>query len=619
MLGYLVFYLNFIIIVFALAIKLDMKTDMMFFLSIVLISIVEYVVGMVFDLLIARVIISIFTVVCLGYLIYVCIKKKSIKILIDKITHGFILFSLLYIFSIYLYGSRIITQHNELGIWALVVKNMNLTDTLPKYGSNMLYTGYIPITGLWHYWVMSFFGEFFDGYITLSSTFLQLSLVIGITSFIKDKSWIRNILVNFIFIGFLYIVSILVFGTTYVDPIMGLVVSFITVYIINIDFKNIKRDVILIILFSSYLLLVKENAIVFEVAILIFLFMRIFSNKNIDKKRLIFPIIFIIIIPFLLKFVWNIYLTNNNLNIAGDISDISLKNVVDIFIGYAPNYRYNTIFEYISYILVEPVFKILKIDVSVMSFLVFAIIVMLLLYFKYKDKEIINLIITIFLFAVFFLGSLLFVYLFVFAEWEAIYLSAIIRYVQTIDIIILCSLLYIVIDKMKNKNIIIIALVLILFITGENRAISMIKNRDFIIINAQEKRKEYEKIENYRELFTMDDKIYFVSDYNGVDYFTENYYKEIGMLITKYQITPYKVYMHPSEDLIEEQILDKLNLDYTYIYFHNVTSKVREQYDFLLVENEEIYNYDIFKIIDIDGKMKIKKINIPEVIVTEMK
>ena len=147
----------------------------------------------------------------------------------------------------------------------------------------------------------------------------------------------------------------------------------------------------------------------------------------------------------------------------------------------------------------------------------------------------------------------------------------------------------------------------------------MIKNRDFIIINAQEKRKEYEKIENYRELFTMDDKIYFVSDYNGVDYFTENYYKEIGMLITKYQITPYKVYMHPSEDLIEEQILDKLNLDYTYIYFHNVTSKVREQYDFLLVENEEIYNCDIFKIIDIDGKMKIKKINIPEVIVTEMK
>lgn len=612
MIGYILFYLNLIIIVFAVSIKLNKKIDIIIFLSIASISIFEYLIGMIFNLLIARILIGILIIVCLGYLIYKCIKQKSIKVLIDKITPGFIFLTIIYIIVSIVYRNRMISQHNELGIWALIVKNMFLTDTLPKAGSNMLYTGYTPITGLWHYWFMSFHNEFLDGNLFVSSSFLQYSLVIGITSFIKDDSKIRKILTNVIFVGFIYTISVLAFSSTYVDPILGLTVVFCIIYVLNI--KELKKEIIPLILMNTFLILVKENAFVFLVPIIILLLIKFISNKESSRKYLILSIILIAIIPYIIKSSWNIYLENNNLNIAGDVSDVTISNIIDIFKGNAPEYRYDTIFNYISHIFIESEFKIMKIDVSTMVLFITTLLIMFIMYIMKKDKDILYLLITIFLSTVFFVGSLLFVYLFVFAEWEAIYLSALVRYLQTINIINFCTLLYIVLDKFKNKNVIVIAFLIILIITGENRFIAQIKNTENAVNTTSEKRNAYKTLEKYRSLFKEDDKIYIVSDYDNLNLYQENANREIDMLITKYQMTPYRIYMYSDDDITEEQIKYKLKCDYTYIYFHKVTNNVRRQYNFLLVDDEHINSKDVFKVISQDGNLKIKKVIIPDIV-----
>ena len=247
---YVLVYLNLILIAFAISIKFDKKIDLTIFISIAFIAIIEYFISIIISLKVANIVITLISITCFIYLLYITVKSNW-KTVFNKITPGFILLTGLYIITILLYKEKMVTQHNELGCWALIVKNMNYYDSLPKLNTSMLHIGYTPITGLWHYWFSTFFNQFSDGNLYISSALLQYSLVIAITSFIKGNKF-KNVLINITFITMLFTVSFLIFTSLYVDTILGLVTILGIIYILKLTEIKDKDLFIMSLIFIFY-------------------------------------------------------------------------------------------------------------------------------------------------------------------------------------------------------------------------------------------------------------------------------------------------------------------------------------------------------------------------------
>lgn len=510
--------------------------------------------------------------------------------------------------SILLYRDKLVTQHNELGIWALNVKNFLYFNALPNANSNLLNYGHNPITGFWNYYFCRVFTEFKDENIYISSALLQYSLVIAITSLIKEDKKIRNVLINISFIGFLFIVSYLVFTSLYVDTILGLTAIFILLYMLNIKEKVDKSDLLIIFISFIFLSLLKETSIAFViVSLIIFLFKGI-KLKN-SRKEIFFIFLLLIVLLIVFNFLWNYYLKINKLNdISGDISNLNLDTIIEFLKGDSLIYRYETLKDYLSYLTTGENFKLFNINVSVISLLLITILVMLNIYIIKKDKNILSLMFSIIIENILFLGALLIVYLFVFAEWEAKYLSAIPRYVQTVNIINICALLYVLYEKFSHKNVMIISIFIIITLSGTNRGILEIINNEEKIQKTIVQREKYNGIEKYRSIFNENDKIYLVTEYE--DKLGEGGKREIDLLSIKYQITPFRVYMFDESVVSEEEIINKLNCDYTYVYFYNVNKDIIERYSFLLKEGQFIEENSLFKLYEENNKLKIDKVEV---------
>jgi hypothetical protein len=389
-----------------------------------------------------------------------------------------------------------------------------------------------------------------------------------------------------------------------VDTILGLLFTILILYIIQI--KNINlNDVIIISLILMFLILAKESGILFAlVALALIVIYELLKKENTKKK--IFLIFFILLIlTFGAKFSWDFYVNQNNLNIASDVSNINITNIKKFITGKDEKYRYNFIHIYLSYLLSGENFTIFNINVSVIAMLIITIIIMAFLYIKKKDKKILYLMLSIIVINVLFLFSLFITYEFVFAQWEAEVLSAQIRYVQTLNIINVCTILYVLFEKCEHKKILAFVILLIIIFSGTNRGLlQLIKNKEYINSSIS-KREKYMGIEQYRYLFNENDKIYLVTDYlNELD----NSQRELDLLILRYQIAPFKIYMFNKAVVSQEKIINKLSCQYTYIYFYNYNEEIYNMYKFLLKDGEDIEENSLFKLYQENGNFVMEKV-----------
>ncbi len=609
--GYIWMYLVLMTIAFALAIKTEKKVDFTIFLSIAGIALIEYVCGLLINLIVANIIIYILAGICLIYLTSKCIREKSIKCILNKITPGSILLTVIYIVTIILYKEKLVTQHNEVGAWALLVKYLRDTHELPKYGSSMIYTGYVPLAGLWHYFVSTFFSNFSDGNVYISSALMQYSMAIATMSFIKFKDWKESILSNLLNIFSLFMVCYLIFTSLYIDTTLGLAFALGLIYIYNID-KLKLSDMIAFSFINLFLVLIKDSGILFSVILIILLGINeIFKNRDEEKKntkKIVIYFVVLILLIVMSRTAWGIYLDVNNLNGSGDTSQVNITNVLDLITGEAPKYRYETLKNFGQYLLTGKNFELFGVNISIALWTLINVVVILITYIVKKDKNILKILMGILVANIAFLLGTLATYLFIFAQWEAEVLSAFSRYTRTLVIINTIAMIYVIVNYYEHKKLISVAMLIAVVIASDKRGINEIIQNKENIQTYKEIREEYMGIEKYREVLTEKDKIWVVASYE--EDANNRIIREIDLLRFKYQIFPHKVGMLFELHATEEQIIDKFKVGYTYIYFLKGTKDVYDRFNFLLDEGREIEQDKLYKVINENNNWKIELVEI---------
>ncbi len=609
--GYIFMYLVLMVIASALAIRINKKIDLTIFLTIAAISIVEYIVGLFTTFIVANVLVFITFVMSLIYLVCI-IKQRGIKELKQLITPGSIMLSIIYIISVFLYDQKMVTTHNEVGAWALMTKNFRYYHELTKYNSNMIYSGYLPLVGIWQYFATTFFKEFKDGYLYIAHALLQYSMVIALTSVIEYKNILQNIIVKITMIASLFMMCYMVFTTLFLEPTIGLAGILTLIYIIftqKIDGKELG----IITLMLAFMVLIKDSAALFTIIAAILLFVKLLfvkaksKTEKLDKKRIIAWALILIMTVAFLRYTWNMYVSLNNLNISADTNKITLENITKLFKGEEEEYKYNTIKAFFKFLVMKNQFEIYGLNVPFIWVLVIAIITMVLAGILKKDKRYYILACVVALSSVLFLIGTLGTYIFVFARWEAEALSALVRYIKIPTIICTCAIGFAIFNAFSYKTTIGVCAIILIAIIGDNRWVKQLTDNKRIITERVELRTPYQDIEKYRHLLNEKDKIYFVTEYPE-DMLDGNITRELDLLRFKYQIAPFKVGMVFDTHVTKQDIINKIKTGYTYMYFHRIIEETANKYQFLL-DGDSLNLRVLYKIVNENDRIKLVSVD----------
>lgn len=578
-------------ITFAISIKAKKKIGISIFIAIASISIIQYICGIVGILPAGKSITIIASLFSLIYVICHFVKNKNLGAYLKDNYLDILLFSIIYFIAFIILIEKRVIIHNELSLWALLVKDMVHNQCLPTFDNNFLYVGYPPMTRIWDYWFANFFNEFQDGQVYIANAIMQVSLCFAISSLLYKKSKIQNLLVNILIISVMFITNTLFYSTLFVDVTLALLFVFCIVYIYKMEKMDLV-DLVIITLALTFLELTKEIGMLFIIIILIYLIIMQREHHKKEIKKILSIVAGILLVISFFKNIWTLYLEINNLNQAWDTTGFNKENIVNFVTGEGKEYQYNALKNFGEEILSGTSLKLFEINISVIAVIIFTTTVMFIMYFVKNDSKILKTICIMLLFDFIFLFCLLCMYLFSFAEWEANTLSAITRYLDIIDIINICLMFSICIDTCKTNVIPIMCLVIIMN-TGNARLYTTITSYENNNLKTIERAESYSTIEKYADIFNEKDKIYvIVSDYeNPID-------REYALLNLRYHIFPTEIYMIDNENISQEKIEEKLRCGYTYVYMYNAKKELLGNYKNLLADkNEEFKHGSLYKIV----------------------
>lgn len=581
-------YIILILISITISLKTNKRLGITFFVSIASISILQYLLGVAGLLNFGIYVVVLISVICLFYLLNTFEKSKNIKKYLKDNWFDLLIFTIFYCGGfIIFYGKRVVS-HNELAHWGLLVKNMIYSDNLHTASANLIYVGYPPMVGMWEYWFTNFFSTFKDEYIYISNFILQISLILS-TIFLLNKSKIQSLFIGGLIISSICAVSYLIFTGLFVDITLSLLFIFAIVYIYKMEKMN-KSDFFILSVTLIFLELTKEIGTMFTVVVLIYLV--IMQNKYYKTEiKKFFALIFIMLLLVCLsKNIWELYLDRNNLNQAWDSSSFNIENITNFITGKGQDYQNDTFKDYFMTFYSGKSFKIFDKDISQLAVLIVCTIVMFGVYIKNKDKKVLKTIIAILLFNIIYIIGLLCIYLFSFAEWEARVLLAYIRYVQIVNVINIFIALILVLDNCKIRFFPILALIIIINFGSDKLISTFVKfkeNNEKTI----ETSNSYSEIEVYKDLFTEDDKIYVITQFDN------EIIREFVLLNLRYLMVPNKLYILDTEKVTLEQLENKLRCGYTYVYMYNCSGEDLKKYSSLLEDEEDLILYGfLFKI-----------------------
>ena len=595
---FLLIFIELLIISTSLSIITDKKISITFPLSIILITLCEYIFGILSYLSYASCIINILTIASFIHIL-IFIYKYSLTNLKKYFDTSVIALIIMYGVSVVFLQERVISRRDELTFWAILPKTMLIENHLPKFGSNMVITGYTPFTGLWSYWFCNHFNNFYDGLIFISNALLQLSLTVSVIYQFKTK---YKFITSFAAIFLFYLIADYSYNYIYVETPIALLFSFALLFWINNE-KSTKNTIIMALIASS-LFLIKSTAIIFSAAILINIFI---SAKN-EKKYKNFIIALIILISF--KLSWTLYLNVNHLCLPYDTTTLNIKNIINYFSGLNPSYQYKIPKDMLLYLINNHYALVKYINIKIPCFILYAftLIYIFCVYNIKKERQLKTILFNlIFLYCSYFL-ALIIMFQFCFSQWEIAEFAGLQRYIQLLNIISAAMLFYVYIsyDMFKKTNhntekyikTSLIIIILSFCISEYNEKIFKYKDINKRTINAI-KRNEY--IKSYKNILTKEDKILLITDKVNSQHVT----REQQLHQSRYEIVPYRIYMFNDTLTTKEQIIDKLACGYTYIFFWDSEEKLLEQFQFLsdrkLVTNKiykvEKINDDEFKLI----------------------
>ena len=585
-------YLILLVMIFSLSLPISnffkRKIETAIPISLIFIIILIYLTGLFDNLNLGVKIVQIVFIWTLFYnvlFIIKSIKTKTIKEEIKRIiTPGLCIYIGLFLMLIIINHDRIFENYDEFNHWALIIKNMYITDAYGTIKNSIVtFNEYPPFTAIFQYLFLKISDIYSEDLIIFAQAVLYISMIIPICEKLDFEKNFKNVI---IIVPGIIILPLIFYPNFFieilVDGFLGVLFG-IGMFLIYKK-TDLYRNVLLIFILIA-LVLTKTTGLFLAIMLMIFKVI-----KMIRKKENIKFILFLIIIPMLFIGLWNFKINKTNAVREWDVKENNIDIVSD-------ENKVDMTLEYIKAVLLREKFTDRKLSLLVSIGVISLLSIYIVKNLEEKKEFKIKLIELIISLIIFFIG-LIFVYLNLFTLKEAEALASFERYLLTILLSIIifdfCVLIY---DfKVKRVDYYIFLVILLVFMPLQNIMLKYVDCRNYINIS-HTKRNFYTNISKYEKNFSSGDKVLFIIDRitNQKVIFKLNRYNSFGSNINIVDV---------DFDFIDDK--EKINellkeVDFVYIYL----LKNKDVF-----ENNEVSDRTLYKVFkNGDNNFKLEKIN----------
>jgi len=478
-------------------------------------------------------------VTLLGFIVVVFKKgKKVFNVFKCPSLYLFLIFSLVLFLLDSGKGLHIIDEYTH---WGDIVYAMFQNNVLSVVSINdAWYASYPPAISLFEYFIMMINGSFSEGILYFGYQLFGISLFLPFVDKIRFNSKIHFVIIFVVLLVMPFMLFGNYYNSIYVDAVMGMFFGFTFVY--PYIYKKFERfDVFFLSLCLFVLTLMKDAGLFLSIVSLINLFL--IMDKR-DKKRY-FMIAGIFVISVLCaKISWNLLIYFNGVSISHE-GTFTFKALFDALCGTGSEIKVDIRDKFISTFSSSSVLnKPLN-----LTYFSLTMLFCLILYFVYKeDKRYFKSLVLLALCSFVYMFGLLIIFMFNFADEEALGLLSYDRY----SMIYLNGMLFFitasVIVKFQKLNKIVLASLILLFFVPTGSLTNLIYN------NTDKNRNEFvnyvSKIESGKKVLV------FSSVYGKIEYAKYHY-----------MLRPIKLTENCNGSCIShsEKVLKDKNYDYLYI------------------------------------------------------
>ncbi len=574
---------------------LDKRIEETIPIAVIFMILVIYIAGLLDQLNLGVLMVEILSVISIVYNgIYLLgkIKKKECKQELEKIfTPGLFIYMALFMVFIIMNSHRILADYDEFNHWGLMVKNMF---TYNGYGtvenSHVSFNEYPPFTACFQYMLLTLKGEYVEDLIIIAQNILYLSIMIPITKQVQVKKKCKNL----IFMVWIIITTPMIFYEDFfcnilVDGLLGILFAIGLWLISKEDENKIYRKVMLSCMITA-LALTKTTGIVFAIVLMV---MEVI--KQVKMKEKIKTTLIVLILPIILTSAWYM-----KINFAKSGTEWNFNNVVQM--------NQNKDVQKISQEYMKAFYE--KEEITVRHLTPLHSILLLIAYsiYLYQDRKDKNekknyqyIMIGHAICSILFLIGLLWMYVTIFMEHEAITLACYGRYVSTMLLSWLMLNHIVLCNKEKNKINVwyMLIVVTIIFMPKEVIKEKYIHKEEYIQ-ELIEQKAEYTAMSRFQTIFLPTDKIFYVSDVFTPFVLTLNQYEFMEMDIANHEAR-----VTGTKEQFEHTLMEE---NYTYVYVYKVEGSFRNKYR-TLFEHEVIQDDMLYQVcLDQYNKVQLKKV-----------
>ena len=598
---YIIFFIVVIINSIFITIKLKNRIEINIPISIMSMIIIVYVFGLFNKLVYGVLLLAIISGINFIYDIYYLIKyRKEIEIKKVFITPGIVIYILLGIIFIIFNKGIVFREYDEFSHWGLIVKNMFEFGNFGTDNTIIQYSEYPPFIPIFQYILLMIKNVYSEDTIIIGLNLLYISFCIPLFKNIKwDKSLIKTIIIIPIILLIPVLFYMDFYTTLFIDGLLGVLFAYT---ICSWFMQKGKERYIATVLGLIALILTKSVGIVFALCVaLIILISEIFS-KNENRKKDIINIIILTLLTLSVYATWQIKIKVDNAQEKWNVSEVNITNIVKVIKGEGEYYQKTTIKKFIDEVFLNDG-SITFLNMNVIKLLIFFIAIDIGIYILLRNnerrKQLIIISISLLLFWIIYIISILLIYLFIFTPEEAMILACFSRYVSTIPLaMILIDIAFLIENykksKWKIKYILLTLCVLLTCVPTYEFNRNYIQNNK----NKQERlyyRVQYQGISKYNNSMSLKDKVYYIS----------NFVDEREIIIVKYEFLPFKIANeNPKLTITKEEFVEKLKTEnYTHVYIRKSDRILEGEFKDLFI-NGEIKDNTMYQIIqNEDGKI----------------
>ncbi|MEI7539268.1 MAG: hypothetical protein WCJ36_00655 [Candidatus Saccharibacteria bacterium] len=541
---------------------------------------------------------------------------------------GLIYFVVMIIVTFIIAHGFMFSSWDEFSHWGLILKDIFISNGFGNLSSATTFS-YPPGVSLF----LSFFTHF-------SNVFLEQNALRGIILLacsqmaivfvgVKHNDWKKIFLLSTILFILPTIFFSSFYSTIYVDAFMGLI--FCNILYFNYLYR--KKDLFYAIYIGlQFYLLANTKQIgigMVMIAFIAILIDFIYSNKVkhiksflINKKNELIFLLLPLLAALLTNISWAIYIKCQHISEIVKASDIKLSDVLSFFRGDMLEYRNTTVVNFVTNFFSEKQY-----GAVFFSYFLIATALLLVMYYLYKndrtDKQktfALQLFASLGLFV--YSGVILFMYLFVFSEYEAIHLASMDRYIGTYILGLLALSVFLLINYIiksrgnrcsPNFKIAFLFILLMCFVPVKDVVNDTILSSSTNKVRQQNRTPYYRAEQFSKSLDPKKDRVYIISQMNnGEDYWKAGYALtpiqtspnngawSLGMPYTPTDIwTVNKTAKEWSDDL----------KSYSYVYLQYIDDRFVNDYGQLFENISDIRSRDIYSIDKSGGRVILKDVS----------